>query len=128
MHSLNISGYMIPNNKILIDTFLDKIKSQPSVKDFKIIERISTDGKKLKLGLNEFGFTFNLTFNERLVPIRIHTQLDVQGENIEVIETFTGIDFFFDLEEYRDYLIRLIQWCVNGNLQSTLKIVGESTH
>lgn len=126
MKHLNISGNFSPTKKTSKDQFLKAIQEDFRVHDY--TDKNDTDhNNKLKLGRDEHEFSFNFTIESRKTPVLIYLQLDIKGETIEVIESFSGLNNFVDIKMYENQLLSILKDTAFDNFHYEFSVDAHST-
>lgn len=126
MKYLALSGNFSPVKETPKESFLTSIQESKLVNDY-ANKSESTANKKLKLGPDEHEFTFNLTIDNDKIPVRVYLQLSLDGNTVELIESFTGLDQFIDIEKYENKLHSLLNEAIQNSFYYELSIDAKSS-
>lgn len=126
MKYLNISTLVDLEEKTTVDDFDRKIKEHSFVKDYKVVDDVFYEDKKVKLGLDEHEIEFKLDLAGDVVPVLMYLQLSADGINVKTVEVFTGINSFIIISEYEKQLLEILDESIEHVVDIEMNIVGNS--
>lgn len=125
MKILNISGNFTPKKKLSKKEFLKRIKNNQSVISF-YEDKNYIQSDKLTLGHDGNRYTLYMEHSGSHIELSIYLQLNHNNKEIELIESFSGIDHFIDIEKYERKIYSIIKQSANSDILYNIDIVGQS--